>query len=188
MRFPLNLASEPFRRDRPVFAASVALAAILLALLATQTVLIFMQRNQAAESRAAIEALETRMRALDAEQAKVNQAIRRPENAAVIDSTVFLNLLLQRKGVSWTRIFADLEGVVPHNVRVVSVRPQITTGNQILLDLIVASQETPAVIDMLMRLEASPIFGKTAIANWLPPSQSEPLYRYRLTVNYAQKL
>ena len=39
-----------------------------------------------------------------------------------------------------------------------------------------------------MRLEASPQFGATQVNNWLPPSQTEPLYRYRVSVNYAQKL
>jgi len=36
-------------------------------------------------------------------------------------------------------------------------------------------------------LENSPAFGLTEVHNFLPPSQTEPLYRYRVTVNYGQK-
>jgi hypothetical protein len=41
---------------------------------------------------------------------------------------------------------------------------------------------------MLKRLEDSPQFGNTNIHSTQPPSPSEPLVRYRVTVNYAQAL
>jgi len=36
----------------------------------------------------------------------------------------FLNGLITRKSISWSRIFSDLERVIPHNVRLLAVRPQ----------------------------------------------------------------
>jgi Tfp pilus assembly protein PilN len=188
MRFPINLASEPFRRDRPVWVASIAVGVLLVALLGTLCWIVYRQREQSADARLAIAALDNELAAVAREQAQVAQALAKPENAEALNETVFLNALIQRKAVSWTQLFADLETVLPHNVRVISVRPQISGDNQIQLDLFVGSQTTEPVIQMLMRLEASPLFGRTAIANWLPPSQTEPYYRYRLTVNYAQKL
>ena len=112
----------------------------------------------------------------------------RPENARVFDEVLFINSLLYRKGISWTRIFSDLEEVVPHNVRLISVRPQVNAQNQILLEMVVGAQSQVPVIDMLKRMENSALFGATAVHNWLPPAQTEPLYRYRVSVNYAQKL
>jgi hypothetical protein len=32
------------------------------------------------------------------------------------------------------------------------------------------------------------VFGATAVHSSLPPAQTEPLFRYRISVNYAQKL
>ncbi|MCK7506006.1 MAG: hypothetical protein MZV70_19325 [Desulfobacterales bacterium] len=60
--------------------------------------------------------LEAQIQKLDQEQARIQGELRRPANAAVLDRSVFLNLLLQRKGISWTRLFADLEGVFPGGV------------------------------------------------------------------------
>jgi type IV pilus assembly protein PilN len=52
----------------------------------------------------------------------------------------------------------------------------------------VASQSTEPVLEFVMQLEQSPVFGATTVHNSMPPSQNEPLYRYRVSVNYAQKL
>jgi type IV pilus assembly protein PilN len=114
--------------------------------------------------------------------------MRQEQNAEVLDRSLFLNALLARKGVSWTRIFADLEQVTPHNVRVITVRPQISTNNELLLDMVVGSQAVEPILNFVMQLEGSTVFGKTTVHTTIPPSQTEPLYRSRVTVNYAQKL
>jgi type IV pilus assembly protein PilN len=101
---------------------------------------------------------------------------------------LFINSLLYRKGISWTKIFSDLEGVIPHNVRLIAIRPQVNAQNEVLLDMTVGAQSQLPVIDMLKRLEGSPLFGSTQVHNWLPPSQTEPLYRYRVTVSYGRTL
>lgn len=189
-QYPLriNLASEPFRRDRPIFIASVVVSGVLTILLIALSWMAFMQHGQASDTREAIAQIEQEIQKLDQDQAKVNAILRNPANAEVLDRTVFLNYLLQRKGLSWTKIFGDLETVLPYNVRIISVRPQIDGSNNVQLDLYVGSASVEPVVDMLMKMENSPLFGKTSIANSQPPSQTEPLYRYRLTVNYAQKI
>jgi len=57
----------------------------------------------------------------------------------------------------------------------------------VYLEMDVASQSSEPVIDMLTRMESSEQFGATHVATWLPPSQTEPMYRYRVNVNYGQK-
>ena len=188
MRAPINLASEPFRRDRPMIIASAAVAALLAGVLVMLVSLAASERARAKDSREMIARLQSQLRVMGAEQAKLEGVLRRPENAEVLERSVFLNALLARKGVSWTRLFDDLEKVTPHNVRLVQVRPQVTTLNQITLDVVVAAQSVEPIQDFFMKLESSPVFGATTVQNSLPPSQTEPLFRYRLNVNYAQKL
>lgn len=187
VRIPINLASEPFRRDRPVLVASLAAAVLLLGLLGLLISLSVMERGQATETNRTIDRLNGQLRALAAEQAHLEAVLRQPENAEVLERNLFLNNLLYRKGISWTRIFDDLGKVVPHNVRLISVRPQVNPQNEILLDMVVGAESGPPVVQMLKRLEGSPQFGSTSIHTTLPPSQAEPLLRYRVSVNYAQK-
>jgi type IV pilus assembly protein PilN len=187
-RININLASQPFERDRPILAASAATGVLLLALLLVLVNLIFSQREAARESREMLARLERQTAALNREIAGLEGELRQPANAAVLDQTVFINTLLARKSVSWTRLFADLETVMPGKVRLVQVRPFITADNRVQLEMIVGSQSQDPIIDLLKRFESSPLFGATALISTQPPSQNEPLFRYRLSVSYAQKL
>jgi Tfp pilus assembly protein PilN len=188
VKIPINMASEPFRRDRPVVVASVAgciAFALLLIFLITSIV---SGRGRAKVTRESIARFTQQLDVLTREQAKLDATLRRPENAEVLERSVMLNALIERKSVSWTRTFADLEKVLPHNVRLMNIRlPQVNSANQVTLDMVVGAQSTDPLQDFLKKLEASPLFGPASVSTYLPPSQNEPLYRYRVSVNYAQK-
>lgn len=188
MRIPLNLASEPFRRDRQMIVASVALGLVLAGLLAMLTSLAVLERGAEAQTRQEQALLQKKLAALNQEQARLEAVLRRPENAEVLNKVLFINSLLYRKGISWTKIFSDLEGVMPFNVRLIAIRPQVNAKSDVLLDMTVGAQTQLPVIEMLKRLEGSPLFGSTEVHSWQPPSQTEPLYRYRVTVNYGRAL
>ncbi len=189
IRVPINLASQPFRRDRPALVGLSAVAVAAALLLVFQVARIVTERHQAADMLVTIDRLSAQVRTIDAEQAKLNATLRRPENAVVLERSVFLNELIDRKAISWTKIFADLEKVMPYNVRLVSVRlPEVDSRNEVLLDMFVGAKEVPPVLEFLKRLEASPQFGPTSVINSAPPSQTDPLFRFHVSVRYAQKL
>jgi len=189
MRVPINLSSEPFRRDRPMLVASGLCAVALAGLLGVLVFLIVSDRGRLKQTREAVGRLDEQLHTIASEQAKLDSTLRQPANAQVLQRALLLNALIERKSISWTEIFADLESVLPHNVRVIQVRlPQVNARNEVLLDMVVGAKEPVPVIEFLKRLEASPLFGPTTLHSSLPPSQNEPLYRYRVSVNYGQKL
>jgi type IV pilus assembly protein PilN len=188
VRLPINLATEPFRRDRALLLATSALALLLAVGLAVLVTLVLGERQRAKDTREALAQLENASRLQSAEIARYDAILRQGQNSEVLDRNIFLNTLISRKAVSWTRLFSDLEKVMPGSVRLVSVRPQILANNQVVLDMTVGAAASEPVVDMLMRLEASPLFGATSIQTMLPPSQNETLYRYRLSVSYAPQL
>ena len=184
----INLASQPFRRDRGVFVFSVALSAILFMLLLVLVALAIQQRSQADDTRLALGKLERTTASQQNEIARLEGLLRQNENAAVLDRGLFLNTLIQRKSISWTRVFSDLSSVLPGDVRLVAVRPQIMGNNQVVLDMTLAATTSRPVVGFLMKLEQSPVFGATTVLSWRPPSQNENVFVYRVTANYAQKL
>ena len=189
MKIPLNLASEPFRKDRPLLVASGVFAVVLTGLLGVLVYLIAADRNRMGDTRAQVTRLNQELTTMAAEQAKFDATLRQPANASVLERSLLLNTLVERKSVSWTRIFADLEGVMPGEVRLIQVRlPQINSRNEVLLDMIVGAKDPEPVIAFLKKLQSSPLFGPATVHNSVPPSDNEPLYRYRVSVNYAQKL
>lgn len=188
LKLHVNLASEPFRRDRPILVGSAVVAVLLTVLLAMMVTLISAERRDMADTRASLDRLEKQLRGLTSDEAQTESTLRKPENTDVLDRSIFLNSLLSRKAISWTKIFSDLESVMPHDVRLISIRPAVTAQNEIVLDMMVGAQSGEPAARLWMQLEASPLFGQTFMHSWLPPSQSDPLYKYRVSVNYAQKL
>lgn len=186
---PINLATEPFRRDRPALVGLVATVILSCLLLAYQATTILSERHQAADTRVTIDRLNAQLRKLAAEQDKLNATLRQPQNAEVLERSLFLNTLIDRKAISWTKIFADLEKVMPYNVRLVSVRlPEVDSSNEVLLDMLVGSKEVPPVLEFLKKLESSEQFGPASVLNSAPPTQTDPFFRYHVSVRYAQKL
>jgi type IV pilus assembly protein PilN len=187
MRISVNLASEPFRKDRASLTLSWILGAVLLALLGFQVFLILAARDRAKEARETVARLDGELRKITAEQSQLESVLRQPANASVLERSVFLNALIERKSISWARIFTDLEGVMPHNVRLVQVRlPQINSRNEVTLDMTVSAEQPQHIIEFLKRLQNSPKFGPLTLHSNLPPSQNEPQYRSRVSVDYGQ--
>jgi Tfp pilus assembly protein PilN len=187
MKIPINLASQPFRRDRALLAGSIAVSVLLAITLGVLVSLAVADHRQMADTRAEIARLNARVRALTAEQAQVDSVLSKPENAEVLEGTAFLNDLLARKGISWTRVFADLEKVLPHNVRIIQIRPTVDAQNRVMLDMQVGSESPEPVIKLLQTMTQAP-FGRPQLNLQQTPTQAEPLYRYRVSVGYAQKL
>ena len=168
---------------------SVAVGIALIITLLTQIGMILSQRAEAADTRTALEKVNAQVTRLGAEQAKLDATLHRPENAEVLERSVFLNDIIQHKSISWTRIFADLEKVMPYNVRLVQVRlPQVDSQNRVLLDMVVGAEDQAPVQQFFDRLADSPQFGAMTLMNSIPPSKTDPLWKYRMSVNYAQKL
>ena len=163
MRLPINLASEPFRRDRPLVVGSITVGIMLVGLLGMLVYLAAGERARAAEAREAIARTEKQMQTAQREKAQLEGLLRQPVNADVLDRSIFLNQLLSRKAVSWTRIFGDLEKVTPPNVRLITVRPQIHGNNELSLDMVVASQSVESIVNFVMQLEASSVFGRATV-------------------------
>lgn len=188
MRIQVNLASEPFRRDRPMIVASAVVAGLLVISFGILTWIILADRGNMQQTRADLADAQKRLARVEAQQRKLDAALRQPGNAQVLERSIFLNAIIQRKGISWTRIFEDLEKCLPHDVRIMAIRPQINPQNQIYLDMTVAATSQQPVINFLIKLESSDVFGATTVSAVLPPSQTEPMFRFRINVNYQQKL
>ncbi len=78
---------------------------------------------------------------------------------------------------------------MPYNVRLVQVRlPQVDSHNRVLLDMVIGSDQPDPALQFLDHLEKNPQFGSLTLLSSIPPSQTDKLWKYRVSVNYAQKL
>jgi type IV pilus assembly protein PilN len=188
------LASDPFRRERADIAAFAAVCGLLCCCLAVLLGLIWHARLEASDLRRHIEGQEKQLADLRREQSQYASVLTKPENAGTFAYSVFMNQIISRRAVSWTRVFQDLSTVMPKNVQLVAIRlPQVdaegeNAANRVDLDMIVGTTQPSAVAALLVNLGKSSLFGAASLVSQTPPSQNETLYKYRVTVAYDQKL
>ncbi len=109
MKVFLNLASRPFGRNR-LFYMTTGVAGFLLAAAALVMVATFVRSyRRSPELARQSDQHRRKLGELARKQIELEALMRRPENAVVLRRSMFLNELLYRKGISWTKIFADLE-------------------------------------------------------------------------------
>jgi len=99
--------------------------------------------------------------------------------------------LVDRKGFSWSRLFADLEDAVPDNVRVsrIAVRGITRQGDQTVadLDLAVFSKTSPNVLQMISEMNKSGIFSAELKNQNLQKGRGESGSEFELAVVYRPR-
>jgi len=97
------------------------------------------------------------------QKARAEAILNLPENRSTRDRSQFLNGLFQRKSFCWTRVFEDLERVMPARLHVVSITPEMASGNQLEIKLIVAGESRERALELVRKMETSQRFQQTQI-------------------------
>ena len=163
MQLDINLATQPYEDERRFWlrwgTALAGLVALTLILLATTGLFWF----SASRDRSLIRQTEDKIAERDQEQQAAVALLSRPANADVRDRALFLNTLFQRKSLSWTKVLEDLERVMPPQLHVVSIHPEITKTKQLQLKLLVAGESRERAIELVRNMENSQRFRRTQI-------------------------
>jgi len=158
MRLDINLATRPYEDAREFWTRwglGVGLLGLLTLFLLGLTV---NDWRKAGQDRRDIASLQAQIAERDNERAKAQAFLDMPSNRSTRDQSQFLNGLIQRKSFSWTRVFEDLEQVMPTNLHVVSLRPELNDQNQMQLDMRVAGDTRSAGYELVHRMESSKHF------------------------------
>jgi Tfp pilus assembly protein PilN len=84
--------------------------------------------------------------------------------AAKMTQVEILNQILLRKSFSWTKVFANLEEVIPENVYLLSLRPFIDEKGNMGLNIIFRGKSFADGHEFVRTLEGSQIFSNIALA------------------------
>jgi type IV pilus assembly protein PilN len=155
MRLDINLATRPYEDAREFWVRwglGVGLLGVLTLVLLGWAV---QGWTKAGRDRHDIAQLQERIAERDHERAQAQAFLDLAANRSTRDQSQFLNGLIQRKAFSWTRVFEDLERVMPPNLHVVSLRPELNEQNQMELDMKVAGDTRAAAVELVHRMEGS---------------------------------
>ncbi len=164
MRIEINLARQPYedvRRFLTTWGRVLLVLGLvtlgLMAYLAQSWVRSGPVRAEMAELRRQIAALETERRAAEAVAGQ-------EQNRQVRDRARFVNGLIARKAFSWTKALAALEKIVPRQVQVVSVQPELNSMQQLEIRLVVATSSRQHALELVRSLEASQRFRRAQVS------------------------
>ena len=184
----LNLASKPFRNRTLPW---VIIGIVTLASLFVLAYIISESRSlQASADKVALGQEDMRKKELELLRKKeeINRALTEDQRQ-LLDAT---HALVDRKQFSWSRLFADLEAVLPNDVRVIriSVKDVYLRGGQTsaLLELVLMSKpSSEAVTNMIVEMERGGVFQAEATAQSLPKGAATTGMEWVLSVKYRPR-
>jgi Tfp pilus assembly protein PilN len=137
--------------------------AVLLLLTAGVCFYAFTTWRESRDVNQQISNLRQEIRTLDNEKAAGLALLNRPDNQKTAEQSNFLNQLIARKAFSWTRVFMDLEKLMPPGLHVTSIAPDLTKTNQLQVRMKVGGSSRDRAIELVRRMEDSPTFKQAQV-------------------------
>ena len=163
MRIDINLATQPYEDSQRFWTywgtglGLLGLATLLLIFIAaTRFINASHERKEIADMQAVIARF-------DEEKARAEAVLNQPQNRVTRDRSRFLNELFARKAFSWTRLFEDLERVMPAHLHVLSINPDLSKDNNIEIKMVVGGDNSDQARDLVRKMEGSRRFKQTQI-------------------------
>ncbi len=163
-RSDLNLSTRPFPAYRVINVALGVVFVVLLLITVWQAWGFVRFSSMARDIRGDEQNAGVEAESLGKHVAALESRLDRPEAAAKLNEIGFLNGLIARKDLSWTRLFANLEDMVPESVHLISLRPDVMESGPIVLHLDVVGRSIADVSRFIEALEKSPEFENVVVS------------------------
>ncbi|RMG45459.1 MAG: hypothetical protein D6718_07290, partial [Acidobacteria bacterium] len=124
----LNLATRPYRNDKPLAVALLVLGAAALAFTGHNAHAYLTADAREAALLEELAGHRQRMASMTKEAQELRKELAAIDMEALAPQAYFVQSIMEERHFSWTRLFGELERVLPWNVRVTSVRPTFESG------------------------------------------------------------
>lgn len=187
MRLNVNLATQPYEDSRRFLAlwSGILGALLLMAVVLSYAVVTRWQQHKFLSANIVRE--KQILADFQSKQQQDLAILNKPENQDVRDRSDFLNELIRRKEVSWTKIFMDLESMMPAHLRVLAVEPQLHE-DQILVTMQLGGDSRDRAAELVRRMEKSKTFRYAQVVaetDTQPvPGEADPM-RFQITAEYV---
>ncbi len=157
MKLRLNLSTTPLDNKRPFLAATGVLAVVGLLTFLLLGHAAYTSWRSSRDLRAEISRWQTEIRANREKQAALEVYFQTAQAKQVLDRAAFLNSLIGQRSFPWTKVFMDLEQILPPGVRVVNISPKLENGRA-QVELTIGAESDESKIKFLQNLERSKVF------------------------------
>ena len=172
MKVRLNLATSPLENNRRFLLGSALLGAVALVALAVLSTSAYGNWNANRNVRNEMADLNRKMRDFREERKELEDFFKQPDTMRIMDRAAFLNALIEQRSFPWTKMFTDLERMIPTGVRVVSISPRMT-GGRVEVRLNIGAQTDEGKLQLIEALEKSSEFERIQVLSETRPSRPE---------------
>lgn len=163
MKTKFNLATSPLENNRRFITGSSALGVVALAAMLLLALHAVHARRANREMRTEIDHSREQIRRSLLQQGSLRDAFKSPQNVEALKRAQFLNGLIEARTFPWTKMFADLEQILPPGVRVTSITPQMDKEGHVKVALTVKAVNDEQALKFLNSLDASPVFSQVHV-------------------------
>lgn len=171
MKTHFNLAASPLENNRRFIAGAFAIGIVAVAALVFLSVHAVEARRTNRVMRGEIGRLEDQIRASQREQERMRLAFKDPKTVEVMERSQFLNNLIEQRTFPWTKMFADLEKILPPGVRVVSISPQMDKKGRVKVMLVISAVNDEQKMKFLRSMVSSQAFSDMQVTQESRPQQ-----------------
>jgi hypothetical protein len=157
MKLHLNLSTSALENKRPFLVGASALGAIGLLTLLGFGHAAYSSWHANRELRIDIDKWEGQVRSLQQQQTDLANYFQEPGSKEILDRAAFLNSQIDARSFPWSKIFMDLEPVLPAGVRVISISPKMNNGH-VEVDLTIGAGTDEQKLKFIESLEKSHAF------------------------------
>lgn len=184
MRIP-NLSREPFPNLRPLQSSIVLLSVLALAATVVSVLDVIAARKTEEGLTARLQPLEQRRRELARDVAALDDELAAVKWERLSTEAGALNQVLATRKLVWTDLLANLERIVPWDVRLVTISPAIDQEGDVLLSLVGISTGRQGWLTLLGRLFADKYFSDPIPLSEQAPGATNALgYRFQVKAHY----
>lgn len=171
MKTRFNLATSPLENNRRFIVGSVALGLFALLALAFLSLHTYRSWQSARSIREDIARLNAQIRAEQQAQDALRAEFKSKAVQDMMARSNYLNSLIAERTFPWTKMFADLERILPAGVRVISISPVRDKEGNMNVTLSMGAEDDAAKLKFLESLQSSPAFSNVQVKSETRPEQ-----------------
>jgi Tfp pilus assembly protein PilN len=172
MKVRLNLATSPLENNRRFVLGSLLLGGVAVVALAVLSMSAYGNWNANRNVRTEMADLNRRMHDFREQRKELDEFFKQPDTRRIMDRAAFLNALIEQRSFPWTKMFTDLEHIIPEGVRVVSISPRMNAG-RVEVKLNIGAQTDEGKLKLIEALEKSKEFERIQLLSEIRPSRPE---------------
>jgi Tfp pilus assembly protein PilN len=173
----LNLASQPYRDYRPVYAVVVLMSLLIAVLMLNNVDTYYRYKTETKSTRATIAKLQSQADQEKARATAADNQLRSFNLTALGDETHFINARLAERAFSWSELLDRLEDVLPQDVRINNIVPSFTPNQFVHLEMSFDAKTPDGMIATITNLQKNKQF-----ANPFPHNETQGEKGYLFTI------